>query len=264
MPYLEENEWILLNELAYDISFIYSFKDMQESFLRLIKLLIRYDAGVFSLIKHGNQEIEFEGTAAVGLTDKYIKTWEDKTATDDYIKWVVESSHISAFRETELIPETRRTESEFYKAFYIPCGLYYGMGLFITFRGEVMGMLHFLKNKASGDFSDRDLFVLDQLHKHLAYRLYYEANKGNSRFFYTKGHYEKLCQRFSLTKREGEIFRCAIQGLSNADIGKQLGISVHTVKKHICAIYEKMGINNRVQLLQFLPPSTNRIDYDQL
>lgn len=263
MPYLEENEWILLNELVYDISFIYSLRDMQEYFLRLIKLLVRYDAGIFSLIKNGGS-LEFEGTAALGLTDKYIKVWEHEAANNDYAKWIVDSPRACAFREAELIPEKQRTESEFFKAFNIPCKLHYGMVLCVAFRGESTGILHFLKSMASGDFADRDLFVLDQLHKHLAYRLSYEANKGNSRYFYAKGSYENLCRRYSLTRREGEIFRCAIQGLSNADISKQMDISVHTVKKHFCAIYEKMGVNNRVQLLQALPLSTDKIDFDEL
>ena len=33
MGYLEEYEWILLNEIAYNISFIYKFEDMKNEIL---------------------------------------------------------------------------------------------------------------------------------------------------------------------------------------------------------------------------------------
>ena len=43
-----------------------------------------------------------------------------------------------------------------------------------------------------------------------------------------------------------------------------MNISIHTVKKHFHSIYEKMHVKNRVQMLQSLPMSTNKIDYDSL
>lgn len=67
-----------------------------------------------------------------------------------------------------------------------------------------------------------------------------------------------------MTAREGEMLDLAIQGWSNDDIAKQLNISIHTVKKHFQSIYAKMNVRNRIQMLQCLPISTNKINFDEL
>lgn len=50
-----------------------------------------------------------------------------------------------------------------------------------------------------------------------------------------------------LTQRELDILRKMQEGKINADIGLALGISAHTVKKHIFNIYRKLAVENRVQ-----------------
>lgn len=49
MAFLNENEWILLNEIAYNISFIYTVEEMQQEMLnRWLPFLIPYDAAIFA------------------------------------------------------------------------------------------------------------------------------------------------------------------------------------------------------------------------
>jgi two-component system, NarL family, response regulator YdfI len=51
----------------------------------------------------------------------------------------------------------------------------------------------------------------------------------------------------SLTPREREILGLLGEGLVNKEIGVQLGISEHTVKTHLAAIYEKLEVSNRAE-----------------
>ncbi|NNG34358.1 response regulator [Nakamurella aerolata] len=51
-----------------------------------------------------------------------------------------------------------------------------------------------------------------------------------------------------LTERESEVLAAVGQGLSNADIGKQLYMSEATVKAHVSRLLDKLHATNRVQI----------------
>jgi DNA-binding NarL/FixJ family response regulator len=48
-----------------------------------------------------------------------------------------------------------------------------------------------------------------------------------------------------LTARERDVLDMASRGLSNREIGAALGISEHTAKFHLAAIYGKLGVSTR-------------------
>jgi DNA-binding NarL/FixJ family response regulator len=55
---------------------------------------------------------------------------------------------------------------------------------------------------------------------------------------------------FSLSKREKEILGLLAQGMDSIQIAEKLYLSVHTVRKHISNIYEKLHVCSRVQAVQ--------------
>ncbi len=64
-----------------------------------------------------------------------------------------------------------------------------------------------------------------------------------------------LCLRAApdpkLTPRESEILALVARGLSNKRIGAELQISEHTVRNHLCRIYQKLKLNNRLQVAMY-------------
>ena len=52
----------------------------------------------------------------------------------------------------------------------------------------------------------------------------------------------------TLTDREHEVALALGRGLSNAEIGAALGMSVPTAKGHVSRLLAKLGLNNRVQV----------------
>ncbi len=56
-------------------------------------------------------------------------------------------------------------------------------------------------------------------------------------------------ERSVLTPREIEIVRMVSRGLRNKAIGEQLSISEGTVKVHLHNIYEKLGVDGRLELV---------------
>jgi DNA-binding NarL/FixJ family response regulator len=52
-----------------------------------------------------------------------------------------------------------------------------------------------------------------------------------------------------LTSREREVLALLAQGFANKVIASRLGITEHTVKTHVAAVYEKLNARNRAEVL---------------
>jgi DNA-binding NarL/FixJ family response regulator len=59
---------------------------------------------------------------------------------------------------------------------------------------------------------------------------------------------EQYAEAFSaLSVREREVLEMAAQGLTNSQVGSQLGVTVHAVKFHLASVYRKLGVANRTE-----------------
>jgi len=52
---------------------------------------------------------------------------------------------------------------------------------------------------------------------------------------------------FELSRRELEVLALLVSGLSNPEIASKLSVSRSTIKSHICNIFNKLGVSNRVE-----------------
>jgi DNA-binding NarL/FixJ family response regulator len=59
---------------------------------------------------------------------------------------------------------------------------------------------------------------------------------------------QALARLASLTEREHEVALAIGRGLSNAEIARELFLSVPTVKAHVGRLFDKLGTTNRVQI----------------
>lgn len=63
---------------------------------------------------------------------------------------------------------------------------------------------------------------------------------------------EKIAELHRLTVREKEVLELVYDGYTNPDIAEALFISINTVKKHIRNIYEKLGVNSRMEVVHLV------------
>lgn len=52
-----------------------------------------------------------------------------------------------------------------------------------------------------------------------------------------------------MTKREADVVRLAVEGMSNREIAGELGLTEHTVKNYLFRVFDKLGVSNRVELV---------------
>ena len=50
-----------------------------------------------------------------------------------------------------------------------------------------------------------------------------------------------------LSRRERHVLQCLVKGMSNKEIGRELGCSVDTVKVYMRMIMAKLNVRNRVE-----------------
>lgn len=50
-----------------------------------------------------------------------------------------------------------------------------------------------------------------------------------------------------LTPRQLDVAALLAQGLPNKSIARELGLHIGSVKVHLCAIYQHLGVENRTQ-----------------
>ena len=55
-----------------------------------------------------------------------------------------------------------------------------------------------------------------------------------------------------LSKREGEVARLAVIGLTNREISQHLNLNEHTVKNYLSHIFEKLAVSSRIELIHCL------------
>lgn len=58
-----------------------------------------------------------------------------------------------------------------------------------------------------------------------------------------------IVQAYELSERELEVTECVARGLNTSGISEELRLSPHTVRDHIKAIFEKLGVSSRGELV---------------
>ena len=66
------------------------------------------------------------------------------------------------------------------------------------------------------------------------------------------GRWELIGDRFSFSAREREVSQLVVRGLQNREIAVLLGMSHHTVRNHLAAIFRKATVTTRAELVYIL------------
>ena len=154
------------------------------------------------------------------------------------------------YRETDIMSDEKREETEYYKKVYRPNNWHYSLQMILARDRVFVGVITLYRCIGKDNFQYDDIFLLDMLKDHLAYRLHQDMKNGSP--LEEKLTVTQACEKYELTHQEHNILKMLMAGENNDQICGELTISVNTLKKHILNIYRKLGIRNRVQMFKMI------------
>jgi DNA-binding CsgD family transcriptional regulator len=245
MRTLQTNEWMILNNIIYEIHTMEDFDEMRIRLLEQLKMLIDYDSADFYMSQDDEKKQLCE-PVMYNCTADMSAIYENL----DHTRQILYSGKSLIYRETDIISDDALKQTDYYQKVFLPNNWHYSLQMIVAREGKLQGVLTFYRNIGKQDFAHDDIFILDLLTEHLAYRLW-RQRKGDVRSM-DKLSVTQAAEKYELTRQEHNILRRLMEGKDNAAICDDLSISINTLKKHILNIYRKLGIKNRVQLFKMI------------
>lgn len=245
MRTLDTNDWILLNSIIYKIYTMSNIDEMREQFLEQMKMLIDYDSADFMLASPDGEN-KLVSPVLFNCEEDMSIVYDEI----DYSRGILYSGRTLIYRETDIIDDAKRVETDYYKKVYKTNKWHYSLQMVLARKKEFVGVITFYRTIGKDDFLYDDIFILDLLKDHLAFRLYQQKKSGD--LISEKLSVSAATEKFGLTRREETILKLLMEGRDNITICDSLVISENTLKKHILNLYRKLGINNRVGLFKMI------------
>ena len=245
----EANDWVIFNNITYQIHQIGDFAEMCRNFLEQMRLLMDFDGAVFYYSSE-NELPQLRHAVCYEYPEAVAKDYLDHYQTLDFSRGLLMGGKSMVYRENDVFSEEERVETECYKRFSQAEAFHHSVHILPALDGKVLAKISFYRRKGQPDFVYDDIFLLDMFKEHLALRIsrYYEDRVRQ----HEKLSIHECEERFRLTARETTILGMLMQGLPNETICSQLTITNNTLKKHILNIYKKLSIRNRTQLFKMV------------
>ncbi len=245
MKHFETNEWMMLNAMIYKIYTMEDFDSMRHDFLEELKMVVQFDSADFFLVKSREEN---------GLCNPVTYNCECSRPMQydelDYSRGIMYSGKSIVYRETDIISDDTRITTDYYKKVYQPNSWHFSLQMILARKKKFLGVITLYRVIGKDNFKYDDIFILDMLKDHMAFRLNQEMDKQD--FLQDKITVSDAVSKFDLTKREEAILRLLMKGEEKDFIVNELVITANTLKKHIFNIYRKLGINNRVQMFKMI------------
>lgn len=242
MKQMTTSDWIVLNTIIYKIYTTEDFRAMRGELLEQLKLVLDFDSADFFLAE----------TSQAGLRDPVTYNCDGASPQLydglDYSRGIMYSGKCLVYRETDIISDEKRVQTEYYKKVYRPNNWHFSLQMVLARNKEFLGVVTLYRTIGKDNFHYDDIFLMDMLKDHIAFRLYQEKRRADS----GKLTVAQAAEKFELTKREQTVLALLMEGMDNAAVCEKLVISVNTFKKHVLNIYRKLGIRSRVQLFKMI------------
>ncbi len=250
---LDNETWRTVNDCALWIHEQAELDRLQRGALEHIGKIVPHRVSMFDLI-------ELDGRGTVSYTHPVSTTMDDATLTAyyrdfaalDYTTWSFDTREVNVYRDLDLVDVDRRDATPIYREWMEPQGIYYGCTATLAHNGDPLGTITLFRAREAGDFHPREMRALKEIARHASVALArigravgaqaYAANSAHAVDAHT------LAESRGLNPREAEVLDLMLAGHTNREMAAALFISESTVKKHVNAVYRKLGVRNRMEL----------------
>ncbi len=249
---LLERDWRSICDIIYCVCSCKGLDELEAVVVqRLFSFIPCTQVTLFIATGQKDGEPCYDRVKVIGIDADYMdKFLEGGYGTDPYLRGFGQPNNSRAFRDSDLLPEHFRVETPLYRDIYKPQGLHYALRSFFSHEGSIIGNVSLFNTEAAGDFSDRDVEILNVLAPHIALKLGQLVESESQQQIIQKR--ADVLDRFNLTAREREIVRCVLSNTNDVEVAEYLSISPTTLKKHLHNIYTKTGVESRMQLYSLI------------
>jgi len=249
MRNLETNDWMVINNIVYQINSIEDSVTMRKNFLTQMALILDFDSADFYIPSELNSHT-LVGPVFYNYKPKADEEYMDKYDSIDYSRGLMFGGKSKVYRESDIISEEKRIQTEYYKKYFEPNNWHHTLNMILAHKNQFVGVVCFFRVKGKEDYAYEESFILDMIKEHLAFRLYQDLNKNSVGD--EKISVSECVRTYNLTKREEVVLYELMNGTESNNISNSLCISSNTLKKHVLNIYRKLNIKNRVQLFKMV------------
>lgn len=194
MKLREYNDWMFLNNLIYKIYTMPDEKEMRTVFLDRLGMIVDFDAADFSLSDdNGFNKL----ISCVGLNSDSSEVEQlDKL---DYSRGILYSGQCMVYRETDIISDDTRVNTDYYRRIYLKNHWHYAAQMIFARKKRFLGVVTLYRSIGKENFNHDDIMILDLLKDHMSFRLYCEYEKRTHK---AAIDISAFCEKYALTNRE--------------------------------------------------------------
>lgn len=244
---LSNLQWERINELIKTI-YLSDTEHLLDTVTTQLSELFSYSHSMYHYYKRVGSKITSLDYHSVDLPEEVLSAYKNNFENIDYIAWYSDIPIPRVFRDTDIIDNDLRINSELMQNWLEPNHMHYCISSTAAYNNTAFAGLSFFRTKDEGDFSDIDKAIFSIINEHLSIKFYMNQHNVHQ----SENTFTNFAKKYNLSNKEMEILTHIKNGVLREDLPEKLYISNNTLKKHLTHIYSKLRITRFEELIQLM------------
>ena len=166
---MDKNQFLVINDLIYDMYNWRSLEDIKENFFQRLKLIVPFSYASIMLKKDPDSD-DVMLCNPICYPEAFLEAEEAYLAYEpdaDYMVWNLYAKESKLLRSSAILDEQTRLNSPLYQNCYQKFDVYDDMQFTIVHDGRLLGLLTLYRTSIDGAFTTDDMFFIRSLGMHL-------------------------------------------------------------------------------------------------